>query len=71
MTRLDETLQESEDDPADREVDKMLEMLEQVYDLNSWELGFVENVSDQWTRTRFVTETQREKLKEICERNCY
>ena len=54
---------------TDVEVDDILEALESHYadQLNEWEGGFVENITEQWGQKRWLTAAQRAKLAEVWE----
>jgi hypothetical protein len=50
---------------TDKAIDYMLGELADNLKLTSWEKNFVESISDQWERKRFLTDKQKETLGRI------
>lgn len=50
---------------TDKAIDYMLPQLADERRLDKWEQGFIESIADQWTRNRFLSIAQKEKLGKI------
>jgi hypothetical protein len=49
---------------TDQAIDYILDGIE-MDDLSEWEASFVESISDQWTRKRWLSDKQKEVLGRI------
>jgi len=54
---------------TDKAIDYILSHLETELHLTEWEKGFIESISDQWTRNRRLSDRQKEVLGQIWDRH--
>ncbi len=50
---------------TNKAIDYILSHLEAETRLTDWEKGFVESISDQWTRNRRLSDKQKETLGKV------
>ena len=53
---------------TDKAIDYILSHLEGDVRLTDWEKGFIESISDQWTRKRWLSDKQKETLGKVWDR---
>jgi hypothetical protein len=53
---------------TDKAIDYILSHLETELHLTEWEKGFIESISDQWSRKRWLSERQKVTLGNIWDR---
>lgn len=53
---------------TDKAIDYILSHLEGDIRLTDWEKGFVESISDQWTRKRRLSDKQKDTVGKIWDR---
>ena len=54
---------------TDKAIDYILSHLETELHLTEWEKGFIESISDQWGRKRWLSERQKTTLGNIWDRH--